>query len=148
MAIEVLWFRINKSLEPKVFYRCVIVYSRWWENSVLCECTDCGYRKMIVLLFFLSKIMIILLVTRKIINLKWPFIAWVMPPYYLNFNPQLSLLCLTLNAFELASTATETGPTFATAAWRFDSLPLWIATVPDIEAPTLFLLKLQDDCCG
>ena len=53
---------------------------------------------------------------------------------------------LTLKAFELASTATATGPTYATAAWRSDSLPLLMITLPDISAPTLFLLKAHEDC--
>jgi len=65
MAIEELWFLINKYLEPKVFYRCVIMYSREWENSVPCECTDCGYRKMIVPLLFPNQIMIIFASHRK-----------------------------------------------------------------------------------
>jgi len=52
----------------------------------------------------------------------------------------------TLKALELASTATATGPTYATAAWRSDSLPLLIDTLPDISAPRSSLLKAHEDC--
>jgi hypothetical protein len=41
-------------------------------------------------------------------------------------------LLLTLKALLLPSTATETGPTLATADWRSLSLPLVISILPDI----------------
>ena len=52
--------------------------------------------------------------------------------FFLNFE-------LTLKAFDAPSIATATGPTLATAASRFDSLPLAMETVPEILAPRLLL---------
>lgn len=46
----------------------------------------------------------------------------------------------TLKAFDAPSIATDTGPTLATAAFKFDSLPLEMDTFPEMLAPRFFLL--------
>ena len=54
---------------------------------------------------------------------------------------------LTLNPVLLASTAAATGPAYVTAACKDSSLPLVMAMMPDMEAPTYFDVKLQVFCC-
>ena len=56
------------------------------------------------------------------------------------------LLVHTLNALLLASTATATGPALATAAFKSDSLPLVTNTLPEMRAPTLPELNVQENC--
>ena len=56
-------------------------------------------------------------------------------------------IVVTLKEFALESTATATGPTYASASLRSVSLPAVMETIPLMSAPTVLLLNLHCDCC-